>query len=169
MPPQGELDALATRLVPRRRVLLRMTPLHAQALLNLLPPPPACLAHVFVIGGAIFPPDSRVNCNRAFRAASFNHYGPPRRPSLRDIRRNGATRRLGKTIPVGSRWTTRLIAQPGDGELVLWVSAASCISRAEAAKGYLIGPISPPKIHPQPFGRRRHPTRLYRSGDLVRF
>jgi amino acid adenylation domain-containing protein len=175
MPPQGELDALATRLASAQEsYLLRMTPLHAQALLDLLSPTTRlAAAHVFVIGGAGFPPElARELQSRFPRSQIFNHYGPTEATvgcAMFDV--TAQLDRLGKTIPIGSPMdNTVLYVLNAARELVpVGVSGELHIGGQGLAKGYLNrSDLTAEKFIRNPFGDA-HAERLYRSGDLVRW
>jgi amino acid adenylation domain-containing protein len=175
MPPQGELDALATRLASAQEsYLLRMTPLHAQALLNLLPPTTSLAsAHVFVIGGASFPPElARELQSRFPRSQIFNHYGPSEATvgcAIFDV--TAQLDRLGKTIPIGSPMdnTVLYVLNPARELVPVGVSGELHIGGQRLAKGYLNRPdLTAEKFISNPFGDG-HADRLYQSGDLVRW
>ena len=175
MPPQGELDALATRLASAQEsCLLRMTPLHAQALLNLLPPTTSLAsAHVFVIGGASFPPElARELQSRFPRSQIFNHYGPTEATvgcAIFDV--TAQLDRLGKTIPIGSPMdnTVLYVLNPARELVPEGVSGELHIGGQRLAKGYLNrSDLTAEKFIRNPFGDG-HADRLYRSGDLVRW
>ena len=175
MPPQGELDALATRLASAQEsYLLRMTPLHAQALLNLLPPTTSLAsAHVFVIGGASFPPElARELQSRFPRSQIFNHYGPTEATvgcAIFDV--TAQLDRLGKTIPIGSPMdnTVLYVLNPARELVPVGVSGELHIGGQRLAKGYLNrSDLTAEKFIRNPFGDG-HADRLYQSGDLVRW
>lgn len=174
MPPQGELDALAARLASAQEShLLRMTPLHAQALLDLLPPTSLDAAHVFVIGGAGFPPElARELQSRFPRSQIFNHYGPTEATvgcAIFDV--TAQLDRLEKTIPIGRPMdNTVLYVLNAARELVpVGVSGELYIGGRGLAKGYLNrSDLTAEKFIRNPFADA-HAERLYQSGDLVRW
>jgi amino acid adenylation domain-containing protein len=175
MPPQGELDALATRLASaKERYLLRMTPLHAQALLNLLPTA-TCLdtAHVFVIGGASFPPGLARELQLRFpNSQLFNHYGPTEATvgcAIFDV--TAELDRLGKIVPIGSPMdnTVLYVLNAGQELVPIGVCGELYIGGQGLAKGYLNRPdLTAEKFIRNPFGDGQY-ERLYKSGDLVRW
>ena len=175
MPPQGELDALASRLTSaQERYLLRMTPLHAQALLNLLAANTRTdTAHVFVIGGASFPPElARELQSRFPNSQLFNHYGPTEATvgcAMFDV--TAALDRLGKIVPIGSPMdnTVLYVLNMGQELAPMGVCGELYIGGPGLAKGYLNRPeLTAEKFVRNPFGDGRY-ERLYKSGDLVRW
>jgi len=175
MPPQGELDALASRLASaKERYLLRMTPLHAQALLNLLPTNTcAATAHVFVIGGASFPPELAHELQLRFpNSQLFNHYGPTEATvgcAIFDV--TAELDRLGKIVPIGSPMdnTVLYVLNRGQELVPIGVCGELYIGGQGLAKGYLNRPdLTAEKFIRNPFGDGQY-ERLYKSGDLVRW
>ncbi|WP_343064786.1 amino acid adenylation domain-containing protein [Marilutibacter spongiae] len=173
MPPQGELDALARRLDAEEvdAFLLRMTPSHAQGLLDLMDAAPRASAHVFVIGGESFPVALARALARKFpQARLYNHYGPTEAVvgcSWFDVSAHLDT--LRGSIPVGRPMENTClrvmsvsgVEQPPGVPGELWIGGAG------VAKGYLGDPaLSAGKfVEATAAGGMR----FYRSGDRVRW
>jgi amino acid adenylation domain-containing protein len=173
MPPENELEALVVRLdgSDAPPSLLRMTPSHALALLELADPQPRLQSHAFVIGGEAFPPAlAHRLCAKYPNALIYNHYGPTEAVvgcSWYDV--TARLDVLDARIPVGRPMAnTRLYVMDASGRLQppgvpgeLWIAGAG------VARRYLNRPeLTEEKFVNEPF---RDGERAYRSGDLVRW
>ncbi|WP_281560967.1 non-ribosomal peptide synthetase [Thalassomonas sp. RHCl1] len=156
-----------------KNYLLRLTPMHVQALLELLPPDNRTEQHVFVIGGESFAPDTaRALQSRFPESQVYNHYGPSETVvgcTLFDVTANIGE--LTDIIPIGRPMKNTCVyvldeqmqaVPPGvPGELFIGGNGV--------AKGYLgQAELTAEKFIPNPFAPETFP-RLYRSGDLVRW
>ncbi len=154
-------------------LLLRMTPMHAHALLALLPDGYASTArHVFVIGGERFAPALALALQARFPASTlYNHYGPSETVvgcCMYDISANLAT--IGAQLPIGSAMSnTCLHVLDGAMQPVpVGVAGELYIGGDCVGNGYLNRPeLTERHFLANPLGPDWAP-RLYRSGDLVR-
>ena len=171
--PEDELMALSQRLVnSESHYLLRMTPMHINALLLLLPDGFVGQAeHVFVVGGEAFQAESARDLQRRFPASQlFNHYGPTEATvgcSLFDVTAHLAD--ASGVLPIGQPMDNTQLYVLDDRQQLLPIGASGelYIGGACLARGYLGQPeLTADKFVANPFNDDC--KRLYRSGDLVR-
>ena len=152
--------------------LLRMTPMHVQGLLSLLPDG-GLQRHVFVVGGEAFSPDlARALQSRFPNSQIYNHYGPTETVvgcAMYDVTANGAGE--SDRLPIGRPMdNTVLYVLDEHGEPVPeGVPGELYIGGAGVARGY----VNRPDLTAQKFVANRFADpgapRLYRSGDRVRW
>ncbi|MBQ4844739.1 non-ribosomal peptide synthetase [Pseudoalteromonas sp. MMG005] len=151
-------------------LLLRLTPMHVRALLNLMTSTSNQKAHVFVIGGEFFPVSLLAELAHSFpNAVIYNHYGPSEavigcciaQVSGRDFERT-------ESLPIGYAMENtqlylldeamQIVPKGVVGELYI---AGQCL-----ANGYLNRPeLTEHNFVANPF---KLGERLYRTGDLAR-
>jgi amino acid adenylation domain-containing protein len=175
LPEQDELEALSGWLAnDTAAVLLRLTPSHVQALLTLSDDAPRQAAHVFVIGGEVFEPALARRLQAKFPASQlYNHYGPTETVvgcAWFDISANLDV--PDARIPIGRPMeNTALYVLDAKGRLQApGVPGELYIGGAGVAKGYLNRPeLTAEKFVSNPFGEAFGQSRVYRSGDRVRW
>ncbi len=172
------LGALARRLAgDGGGQLVRATPMHVQALLDLMPQAPCTARHAFVIGGEAFPPVLARELHQRFpHSAIYNHYGPSE--SVVGCAMYDVTANLdapGATLPIG-RPMSNTALYVLDAQLrpcALGVPGVLYVAGAGLADGYLGQPaltetvfVANPFANPFAGGAL---ARMYRTGDLVRY
>jgi amino acid adenylation domain-containing protein len=153
--------------------LLRMTPMHVEGLLSLLPEEARAERHVFVIGGESFPPATALALQRRFPGSQiYNHYGPTETVvgcAMFDVSANLQT--LGERIPIGRPMdnTVLYVLDEHGGLVPDGVAGELYIGGVGVARGYVNrAELSAEKFVSNPFAVEGAP-RLYRSGDVVRW
>ncbi|WP_199609983.1 non-ribosomal peptide synthetase [Flocculibacter collagenilyticus] len=177
LPLDDELTHLATHLTTSHQAqLLRMTPMHVSALLELTAGEIAG-RHVFVIGGESFP----VSVAKALQARFpnsqiFNHYGPSETTvgcTIFDVSQHLSA--LSYSIPIGRAMAnTQLYVLDAQQQLCpQGVTGELYIGGHGVAKGYVNqAALTAEKFIANPFISEATNTiapRLYRTGDLVRW
>jgi amino acid adenylation domain-containing protein len=169
LPEQDELESLSAWLAnDAAAVLLRLTPSHVQALLSLSDDAPRQSAHVFVIGGEVLEPALARRLEGKFpNAQIYNHYGPTETVvgcAIFDVTAN--LDRLDARIPVGRPMenTALYVVDPNGRLQPAGVPGELYIGGAGVARGYL----NRPELTAAKF-IEFHGTRVYRSGDRVRW
>ena len=170
------LTQLASRLAEadcQQSWLLRMTPMHVEAILNLLDDGILPNSHVFVIGGEEFAPNTALALQKQFpHSQIYNHYGPTETVvgcSLFDITNNQSS--LLDTTPIGRPMdNTELYLLGKNGELV----PKGCIGELYigghgVAQGYINQTeLTDKHFLNNPFNSASA-SRIYRSGDRARW
>lgn len=157
--------------------LLRMTPNHVFALLELLPKDIYLSKHVFVIGGEAFSTSLAKELQTRFPSSQiYNHYGPTEAVvgcTIYDV--TSQTQWDADVVPIGSPMDNveayvlnsemQLLPKSVVGELF--------VGRLGLAKGYLNQPeLTSKHFVDNPFYDASNPLsspRLYKTGDLVRY
>jgi amino acid adenylation domain-containing protein len=160
--------------------LIRLTPMHLRALMDLLPQGQQNEGrHVFVIGGEGFPVDLAKALQAAFpQAQVFNHYGPSEATvgcSIFDVTANlDKLDHLEGTVPIGRPMeNTQLYVMDGNGQLCpAGMPGELYIGGLCLAEGYLHQPaMTEERFVVDTLNANSFEDRglLYRSGDRVRY
>jgi len=154
--------------------LVRATPMHVQAMLDLLPGEWVCPSrHAFVIGGEAFPPGLAAALQQRFpQSAIYNHYGPSESVvgcAMFDVTAHAAP--LGDTLPIGRGMANTAVyvlnerLQPAP----LGVPGILHVAGEGLADGYLGQPeLTASVFLRNPFAGAAL-ARMYRTGDRVRY
>ncbi|CAM4112328.1 non-ribosomal peptide synthetase [Pseudoalteromonas byunsanensis] len=158
----------------KRQYLMRMTPMHVNAMLALMEPSfvsQAC--HVFVIGGESFAPSDAKKLQSFFpHSVIYNHYGPSE--SVVGCTIANVSEKLDSDIevlPIGRAMpNTRLYVLSPEQEVV----PVGCVGELYiAGKGVAKGYLNRPDLTAERFIEKSFANgiteRLYRTGDLVRY
>ncbi|MCF6434836.1 non-ribosomal peptide synthetase [Pseudoalteromonas sp. MMG022] len=174
-PEQDALEEFAKMMVQRQsNALIRMTPMHGEALLSLLPDDFVCTAsHCFVIGGEAFPISLARRLARVFPSAKiYNHYGPTETVvgcAMYDVSANLA--KLNNALPIGKAMsnTELYVLDSNQAMTPAGVVGELYIGGEGVAKGYLNNPA----LTAEKFVELNIPgakyNRFYRTGDLVKY
>jgi amino acid adenylation domain-containing protein len=156
--------------------LIRLTPMHVGALLELMQNQHVSdAAHVFVIGGDVFPVKLANALQQHFPESQiYNHYGPTETVvgcAIYDITANmGSLRHL---IPVGTAMhnTSLYVLNEAMEFCPVGVPGELYVGGVGVAKGYLNQPeLTAEKFVVNPFKHAfEEEERLYRTGDIVRY
>ena len=174
-PNGSEIESLAQIcLEGHDAYLLRMTPLHIEGLLTLLPADFVCHTdHVFVIGGTVFTVELAKKLQSHFvNAQIYNHYGPTETVvgcAMFDVSAN--LDKAWSTLPIGRPMsnTQLYVLAPDQSLLAYGVTGELYIGGTCVAKGYRNRPeLSAERFVKNPFDQDSNDT-LYRTGDLVRY
>ncbi|MCO7227535.1 non-ribosomal peptide synthetase, partial [Pleionea sp. CnH1-48] len=167
------LPELASKLVGEQQKswLLRMTPMHTKALVELVEEPVMQL-HAFVIGGDAFHADTAKALQAKFpNSQIYNHYGPTETvvgASIYDVTKN--LEELTDTIPIGKPMpNTRFYVLNGQRQLVPFGAPGELfIGGNGVAKGYLnLDDVNKESFINNPFSEKEE--KIYRTGDRVRY
>lgn len=154
-----------------QRLLLRMTPMHVEGLLDMLPDGASPARHAFVVGGEAFPASLARRLVEAFPDSQvFNHYGPTETVvgcaifPLSDLQGD-----LPSPLPIGRAMdNTQLYVLDNQQHLLPFGSPGELyIGGLGVAKGY----VNQPELTQARFTQITLPggrvERVYRSGDQV--
>ena len=171
------LTSLISRLavVDSQRFLLRLTPMHVQTLLSLLPKEVNSGRHVFVVGGESFSPSLADMLQRHFPDSQiYNHYGPTEATvgcTLFDITAVSTYLSEYKQLPIGRPMdNTQLYVLDDQYNLLTFgIVGELYIGGKGLARGYLNKPtLTAERFIQNPFSDNAN-DRLYKTGDLVRY
>ena len=153
--------------------LLRMTPMHVQALLSLLPESDLLASHIFVIGGEDLTVELAVQLQNRFpHSQIFNHYGPTETTvgcSIFDFTSNQKDIRV--RVPIGRPMdNTQLFVLDADNNILPYGAIGElCVGGSGVSRGYLNRPeLTEEKFIANPFSKDEQNC-LYKTGDLVRY
>jgi amino acid adenylation domain-containing protein/non-ribosomal peptide synthase protein (TIGR01720 family) len=151
--------------------LVRATPMHVQAMLDLLPDAPCPARHVFVIGGEAFPPALAQRLRQRFpQARVYNHYGPSEAVvGCTMLALDDRTELADDTLPIGRPManTALYVLDERLQPCPIGVPGILHVAGEGLADGYLGQPELTAASFPQnPFVPG---TRMYRTGDRVRY
>lgn len=173
-----ELDALpafAKMLIDSRpNSLIRMTPMHGEALLSLLPEGfVSQSSHCFVIGGEAFPIQLAQRLSAAFPESQiYNHYGPTEAVvgcAMYDVTANLSS--LQEALPIGRAMsnTELYVLDSNQAITPAGVVGELYIGGECVAQGYLNNPtLTAEKFVELDIEGAKY-TRFYRTGDLVKY
>ncbi|CAM4112362.1 hypothetical protein BIW53_11840 [Pseudoalteromonas byunsanensis] len=174
-PQQDALPEFAKMMEKRQsNALIRMTPMHGEALLSLLPEDFVCaLSHCFVIGGEAFPIELAQRLARVFPSAQiYNHYGPTETVvgcAMYDVSANLS--KLHNALPIGKAMsnTELYVLDSNQAMTPAGVVGELYIGGEGVAKGYLNNPeLTGEKFVELNISGAKY-TRFYRTGDLVKY
>lgn len=168
----GDLTDIAELLLQDSgNYLLRMTPMHALALLDLLPKGWHCsAAHVFVVGGEQFLVALAKRLQSTFNVAQiYNHYGPSEAVvgcAMFNVTNN--IEQLQGCVPIGQAMDNhQLYVLDDNGQLLpKMLDGELYIAGAGVVQGYLNrDELTEQVFIDNPFG----PGKMYKTGDRVRW
>jgi amino acid adenylation domain-containing protein/non-ribosomal peptide synthase protein (TIGR01720 family) len=169
------LQSLADRIseVTSQPYLLRMTPTHAAALLDILPNGSIATEHVFVLGGESLSLDLAKKLQDKYpKSQIYNHYGPTEATvgsSIYHYTLHGQT--LLDTVPIGKPMdNTQIYVMDTQSNLAaIGIIGELYIGGSGLAKGYLNqAELTSDKFIELSFGLD-DAQRLYKTGDLARW
>ncbi|NVJ28035.1 amino acid adenylation domain-containing protein, partial [Myxococcus sp. AM011] len=173
LPSGNELEALAQSLRTHRHGLVKLTPAHLQALLDLMSAQELALQEgTFVVGGEALPAATVERWRRlAPRVRLINEYGPTETVvgcSIHDLNESGLVH---GAVPIGRPIanTALYILDARLRPVPVGVTGELYIGGAGVARGYLRRPeLTAERFIPDAFSTVPG-ARLYRTGDLARF
>lgn len=178
VPKDQDLATLATTLgnLESGNFLLRLTPMHIQALLGLLPKDEMWpQRHVFVIGGELLRWELANELSVAFpKARIYNHYGPTETVvgcCMYEVEEGGQGVNGGYGVPIGSPMANTELHVLNEEKLPVPIGVAGelYISGPCVGKGYINQPeLTDERFLPDPFADGSE-QRMYRTGDRVRW
>lgn len=173
LPWDDEISAAVEKLqATQSPLLVRLTPLHAAALLDMLPDDSECaVAHVFVIGGEQLTFELVARLKRYFPNSTFyNHYGPSETVvgcaifHITDYTHTGS-------VPIGRPMenTSLLVLDEFGKPVSRGMVGELHVSGTCVANGYLnLAELTSQKFIDNPFGTGEF-SKMYKTGDVVRF
>lgn len=173
LPWGDELDAAAKVLgnTEGHGYLLRMTPMHIQAILDLMPAETTrTQSHVFVVGGAQLTKELAERIYRSFpNSTLYNHYGPTETVVGCCIYEVPKSPIGSRSIPIGEPMdnTSLFILNSSLQPVPMGVAGELVVAGPCVAKGYLNQPgLTAERFVQLP--SENSSQRAYRTGDLVR-
>ncbi|MDW3192771.1 MAG: amino acid adenylation domain-containing protein [Cytophagales bacterium] len=179
LPDEDEIVHLAKGLENsgETNYLLRFTPLHLQAIIDLIGHyEPISAAHVFVVGGAAFSVELYKIAQALFPKATFyNHYGPTEAVvgcAIFNITQELESKHEVQAIPIGTPMANTKLYVMDEGLQPVSVGMAGelCVASEALSLGYLNQPkLSASVFVKDPFGGTVTDHKCYKTGDMVRW
>lgn len=179
LPDEDEIVHLAKGLANSKETnyLLRFTPLHLQAIIDLIGhQEPIMAEHVFVVGGAAFSVELYQMAQALFpKAIFYNHYGPTEAVvgcAIYNITRELAGKSDVQSIPIGRPManTSLYVLDERLKPVAIGMAGELCVSTPALSLGYLNQPKLTASVFVEdPFRGADTHQKCYKTGDMVRW